>query len=880
MTKRKTLFLVDAANILFRAYYAIGPMSNTEGMSTGAVFGFIRTILKLLETLKPDYLACVFDGPNNKKQRQEIYEHYKSHRAKMPDDLFPQLEKAVEFCKFKGITTFMLEGVEADDTIGSIATWAEQKDLDVFICSSDKDLCQLVTDHIKVVHLHKDNLIVDKTQVKEIYGVHPHQIVDLLALMGDASDNIPGVEGVGPKTASTWIQDYGSIEGLFNHLDKLPLKKQQLLKDNLNIIQMSKKLATIITDVLFDKTLEAFSLGQENTTELKELYQTMQFYSLLKTVSGEQKTDFSFTVITTMAALEKVIQEQKEAKVHIIDVETTSIDPFFAKLVGLSLSDEKNHIYYIPFNGELKKEAILSQLKKLEHLAWTGHNIKYDFRVLSKQGLVLKLAFDTMVASYLISPNQPKHNLDILSLEHFGIQKISYASIAGTGKNEKTLDLVPIDDVAKYCCQDAFMTLKLKELFEKKLKELDLEDVFYNIELPLIPVLARMETYGIYVDKPYLKQLSHTFLKKSHHLEKLIYQEAGQEFNINSPKQLGHILFDVLKLKPIKKTQTGYSTSADVLEALQEQAPFVAHILDYRSNEKLRTTYAEALVEQINPVTERIHSSFNQNGAATGRLSSQDPNLQNIPVKTEEGKLIRQAFKPQKPHTSFVSLDYSQIELRLLAHMSQDPILLQAFQQHEDIHARTASEVFGVCLKDVTPLMRQKAKAVNFGILYGQQAFGLSQGLKLSFHEAKEFIDKYFHTYKRVKEFLESQKEFAKKNGYSQTLTGRKRPILDIHAKNPMIRAAAERLAINTPLQGTAADLIKLAMIAIDKKIYKQDDSMAKMLLQIHDELLFEVPDPHVETLIDLAKYEMEHVFKLKVPLVVDISIGKNWGEC
>lgn len=880
MTKPKTLYLVDAANILFRAYYAIGPMSNAQGMSTGALFGFIRTILKLLETLNPDYIACVFDGPNNKKQRQEIYEHYKSHRAKMPDDLYPQLEKAVEFCKLKGINVLMLEGVEADDTIGSIAKWAANAQLNVFICSSDKDLCQLVNDHVKVVHLHKDNLVLDREKVKEIYGVKPEQIVDLLALMGDASDNIPGVEGVGPKTASTWIQDFGSVDGLFKNIDKLPPKKQLVVKDSHDVIMMSKRLAQIITDVEFEKDLHSFCIANEDTLGLKELYQTMQFYSLLKNVTPEKAASFNYTIVESIDKLKEVVKEQKTAQVHIIDIETTSVDPLNAEIVGISLCDQDRHIYYIPFNDKLKKQEILDELKQLEKLKWTGHNVKYDFRVLAKEGIVIPLEFDTMIASYLVSPNQPKHNLDILSMEHFGVQKISYESLVGPSKNQKTLDLVPIADVAKYCCEDAFMTLRLRELFEKKLSELDLDKVFHNIEIPLIPVLARMEDYGIYVDAQYLQHLGKKFLEKSKHLEKIIYHEAGQEFNINSPKQLGHILFEVLKLKPIKKTQTGFSTSADVLEALQEEAPFVSHILDYRSNEKLRTTYVDALIEQINPSTKRIHCTFNQSVAATGRLTSQDPNLQNIPVKTDEGRLIRQAFKPQEPGYSFVSLDYSQIELRLLAHMSEDPILLHAFNNHEDIHARTASEVFGVPLKDVTQAMRQKAKAVNFGILYGQQAFGLSQGLNLSFHEAKEFIEKYFHTYKRVKEFLESQKEFARTHGYSQTLTGRKRPIPDIHAKNPIIRQAAERLAINTPLQGTAADLIKLAMIQIDKKIYNQPPFIGKLLLQIHDELLFEVPDDKTSLVAELAKKEMENVFKLKVPLIVDISIGKNWGEC
>lgn len=879
MTHRPSFFLVDAANILFRAYYAIGPMSNTQGVSTGALFGFIRTILKLIESFKPDYLACVFDGPDNKRQRKALYEHYKSHRTRMPDDLFPQIELAVEFCKLKGVQTFMVEGVEADDTIGTLAQWAK-KDNNVFICSSDKDLCQLVEERVKVVHLHKDNLIVDEDKVLEIYGVKPHQIVDLLALMGDSSDNIPGVEGVGPKTACTWIQKYGSIDGLYSHLDELPSKKKELLEQSKDVVDLSKKLATIFTDVEFEKNVTDFEIKTENSSGLKELFQSMQFYSLLKNVAPEKSASFDYTIIDTKEKLDKVVQEQKHATIHVIDIETTSKDPMNCDLVGLSLCDDKRHIYYIPFNTTLQKHDIILALKTLSSLKWTGHNIKYDYRVLLKEGIELKIDFDTMIASYLVSPNQQKHNLDILSLEHFGIQKTTYESLVGSGSKQKTLNDIEIDQVAKYCAEDAYMTLRLRDLFSDKLDQLDLKNVFFDIEMPLVPVLARMEEAGIYVDRDYLQDLGQKFMKKSKHLEEIIYKEAGQTFNINSPKQLGHVLFEVLNLKPVKKTQTGYSTSADVLETLQEQAPFVKHILEYRSFEKLRSTYADALIEQINPKTSRIHCTFNQSVAATGRLSSQDPNLQNIPVKTEEGKAIRQAFKPQKPNQSFVSLDYSQIELRLLAHMSEDPILLEAFTHHQDIHARTASEVFGVNLKDVTKEMRQKAKAVNFGILYGQQAFGLSQGLNLSFAEAKEFIEKYFKTYKKVKEFLEYQKELAKQNGYSVTLTGRKRPIPDINAKNPIVRAASERLAINTPLQGTAADLIKIAMIEIDKKIYKSDEYQAKMLLQIHDELLFEVFDTHVENLSKMAKHEMEQVFKLKVPLVVDISIGKNWGEC
>jgi DNA polymerase-1 len=855
-------------------------MSNTNGFSTGALFGFIRTVSKIVETMKPDYMACIFDGPNNKASRKALYEHYKAHRTKMPDDLFPQIEKAFEFCELKGIPCYMIEGVEADDTIGSISTWAELQDLDVFIGSSDKDLCQLVTDHVKLVHLHKDNLIVDKEKVEEIYGVKPTQIIDLLALMGDTSDNIPGLEGVGPKTACSWIQKYGSISGLYDHVQDLPEKKQTQIKDNWKTVELSYELAKINTHVPFEKDLKQFEIRQENTEGLKDLYQEMQFYTLLKSVKKEADHKFEYKIIQTLEELKNLVELQKKAKIHVIDLETNSLNPLDASIVGLSLCDENKNIFYIPFNANLDSKVILEHLKQLEKLHWTGHNIKFDYRVLKHAGIEIGIDFDTMIASYLISPNQSKHNLDVLALEHFDIKKIAYQDLAGTGSKQITLDFVDIEKVAKYCSEDAFVTFKLRELFEAKLKNLDLDHVFYQIEMPLVPVLARMEDKGIYVDTHYLKSLGEKFEKKIKACEQIIYKEAGQEFNISSPKQLGHILFDVLGVKPLKKTKTGHSTSADVLEALQDEVPFVKQVLEYRSYEKLNSTYVESLINQVNFKTKRVHCTFNQSVAATGRLSSQDPNLQNIPVKTEEGRAIREAFKPQKENYSFVSLDYSQIELRLLAHMSEDPILIEAFLNNQDIHARTASEVFGVPLNEVTKQMRQKAKAVNFGILYGQQAFGLSQGLNVSFSEAKEFIEQYFNKYKRVKEYLESQKEFVKEHGFSTTLTGRKRPIPDISAKNPIIRQAAERLAINTPLQGTAADLIKLAMIQIDKIIYKDKDPLGHMLLQIHDELLFEAEDVKIQQLADVAKKEMENVMQLKVPLTVDISFGKNWGEC
>lgn len=889
----KQLFIVDAVNFLFRSYYAIGPMTNPKGESTNALFGFIRSMYKLIGDFSPDFIIAVFDGPDNKQKRTEMYAEYKSHRKSMPEDLFPQLEKAHYWCEMAGIPYLSVPGVEADDTIGSIAVWAEQQGIKVFLCSSDKDLCQLVDDKIFMIQPHKDNLLIDKQKVEELYGITPQQMVDYLAIVGDSSDNIPGLEGFGPKTASALLQQFGTLDAILENPDKIPgAKKQEIVRQGKEIALLSRRLATIDKNVDFPKEEKFFHLKEPHLEQLKAFYHEMHFMSLLKELDTpakvepslglnfDEKTDY--VLIDDVPSLETLIKKLRAEKEICLDVETTSLRPMLAELVGIGFSISPSQAWYVPLNGTMPRTEVLKKLEELlmnHHLSFFGHNIKYDSHVLQNENLPLfRISFDTILASYLLTPQNPRHNLDQLALERFHKVKISIDSLIGKGKKQISMKDVPLDQVTAYCCQDVDYTVRLKELFEKELSEKGLMPILTDIEIPLLPVLITMERRGIFVDIDILQQMSKELARQIKEVEYEIHSMAGEEFNVSSPKQLSKILFEKMGISPPKKTATGFSTSADVLEDLQESVPIVTKILDYRTLEKLRSTYVDSLPGEINPKTQRIHCTFNQSVAATGRLSCQDPNLQNIPIRSKEGKKIREAFKPQEDHWSFLSADYSQIELRLLAHLSEDPVLIKAFNEGEDIHAYTASLVFDVPLKEVTEEMRYKAKAVNFGILYGQQAFGLSQGLKIEYRDAASFIEKYFQRYKRIKEYLEFCKESVRKTGRAVTMTGRQRPIPEINAKNPMIRAAAERLAINTPLQGTAADLIKIAMIQVDSLLRKEN--LGYMLLQIHDELLFESPDNHVHLLSTKVKTIMENVMKLKVPLEVHISIGKNWGEC
>jgi DNA polymerase-1 len=887
----KTLYLVDAVNFLFRSYYAIGPMTNHQGVSTNALFGFVRSMYKIIADFSPDYLVAIFDGPDNKKARTEMYADYKKHRKAMPEDLVPQLMRSLEWCELAGIPSLSIPEVEADDTIGSIARWAEKQEITTYICSSDKDLCQLVSDKIFLIHPHKENALIDKKAVEDIYGITPEQMVDYLAITGDASDNIPGLEGFGPKTAASLLQKFRTLDHILAHPELVPgEKKQETLRNGQEIALLSRRLATINPDVDFPKEEVFFHLKEPNTDQLKIFYQEMHFSSLLKDLDSQayskksgKEESLTYTLVNDDNTLKQMVTSLLEASSICFDTETTSLEPMEARLIGVGFSIQPEKAWYLPLNGAISRKTVLATLETLfshRHIGFYGHNVKYDLHILCNEDLPLpNITFDTILASYLLSPQNPKHNLDQLSLDKLHKVKIPITDLLGKGKSIISMQDVPIEKVCAYCCEDTDCTVRLKELFEKDLSQEDVLCVLKEIELPLVPVLLMMERRGIFMDADILKKMSHELALDIKRLEAAIYHLAGEEFNLNSPKQLSKILFEKMGIKPPKKTKTGYSTSVDILEELNEGNPIVKEIIEYRITEKLRSTYVDALPQTINPRTGRIHCTFNQSVTATGRLSCQNPNLQNIPVRSLAGKKIREAFKPQDSGWSFLSADYSQIELRILAHLSEDPILLKSFQEDEDVHAYTASVVFDVPLREVSPEMRQKAKAVNFGILYGQQAFGLSQGLGIPYKEAASFIDTYFKRYKKVKEFIEFCKESVHKSGVAITITGRKRPIPEITSKNPMIRAAAERLAINTPLQGTAADLIKIAMIQIDAFL-QTHKSMGSMLLQIHDELLFESPDSEISKLSHKVQHSMEHVIQLKVPLKVHISIGKNWGEC
>ena len=878
------LFILDASGYLYRSYFAIRNMTNGQGQSTNALFGFIRSYLKLCKDFGPEHIVSVFDGPQNALSRETVYADYKAHRQKMPPDLAYQIDWARQFCDLMGIANLSVPGVEADDTMGSIALWAEKNGYEVLLCTSDKDLAQLVTDKIKILNTFKENLVIGPREAEEIYGVRPEQMIDFLAITGDASDNVPGIPGFGPKTAVELIKEFGTLENLLNNVDKVKsAKKQEVIVQHKESALMSRKLVEIHTQVEFPKDVNFFLLKEPHTEPLKEFYTYMHFNSLVKELKEEKKEEapVHYHLVNDEEAFRELVKKIAEAQEVAFDTETTSEEPMKAELVGLGFGFKEHEAWYVPLNGVL--QDVLGRLKPLfedSKRAFFGHNIKYDYHVLLNHGIEIKnISFDTMLASYVLHANERRHNLDYLALNLFGKVKTPISDLIGKGKHQIGMKEVEIAKVSEYGCEDVDYTFRLKNRFQEELKKRELERLYYDVEIPLVKVLARMERKGIFLNQGLIEEYGKEIQVDLRRLSMAIYELAGEEFNINSPKQLSQILFTKMGIKPPRRTATGHSTDSDVLEMLRWDYPIAEKLLEYRTLEKLRSTYIEKLPTEILPKTGRIHCTFNQTVAATGRLSCQDPNLQNIPIRTEAGRKIREAFRPGKEGWSYVSGDYSQIELRLLAHLSEDPTLIQAFHDNQDIHASTASRIFNIPLEEVSKDLRYKAKAVNFGIIYGQGEFGLSQNLGISRKEAKEFIERYFERYPQVKEFIQACKEEAVKTGKATTLTGRQREIPEIHSKNMQIRAAAERLAINTPLQGTAADLIKIAMLKIDEELEKKKSDGA-MILQIHDELVFECPDSEIPYFKEIVPRLMSQVFTLKVPLVVDISVGKNWKEC
>ncbi|MDF2577046.1 MAG: polA [Chlamydiales bacterium] len=904
------IYLIDASGVIYRSYFALPPMNNPQGVPTQALFGFARALIRLQKDFLPQHIVAIFDGINNKQKRTEIYADYKSHRKETPPDLISQIHLAQDYCKQAGIPHLAVPNVEADDTIGSIALWAAGQGAEVYICSSDKDLCQLVSSKIKVIHMHKDNLIIDEKGVEEIYGIPPHQIVDYLAITGDASDNIPGITGFGPKTAVTLLKQFGSLENILASIEKVSgQKKQDTLRQEADIARLSKDLATLHTDVEFPQDESFFYLNPtRDLAPLKTFYQQMGFQSLIKELvtqeqrisrqdnsndlliptylSPVQKQDFikDYQTINSIEQLKELCEYLNSQTEEIcFDTETTGLEQLQASIVGVGLGVKPGQSWYIPFNSTLDSSIVLKFLKPLfenRNLNFYGHNVKYDLHILANHGIaVANISFDTMIASYLLHPDTYRHNLDDLSIEHFQYIKVPIESLIGKGKKQISMLEVPLLLISNYCCEDVDMTCRLKYKLEEELKQRDLFALLKEVELPLIKILFRMERAGIYVDTEFLKKLGQEVETQLSRLENNVYELAGEQFNLNSPKQLSQILYEKLQLSLPKKGGTSFSTGADILESIKWQHPIVSTILEYRSLEKLRSTYINSLIESVNSLTHRIHCNFNQVTAATGRLACQNPNLQNIPVRTEIGRMIRHAFHPQFSEYYFLAADYSQIELRILAHLSEDPLLINAFNEGLDIHKSTAAQIFHIPIEEVTHEQRYQAKAINFGIVYGQQAYGLSQQLNISVKEAAEFIEQYFHKFPRIRQYLEEQKEVARKTFQAKTMMNRQRPIPDILHRNGMIRQASERLAINTPIQGSAADLIKIAMQRVSQEIDKQE-LKAKMLLQIHDELLFEVHQTELESLQKLVKNEMQGVWQLKVPLIIDIAVGKNWEEC
>lgn len=880
----KNIYILDAVSFLFRSYFAIRGMTNKKGESTNALYGFIRSVQKIIKDFSPESLVAVFDGPNNKEKRVEIYEEYKSNREGMPEDLAYQLEWAHRYCESAGIPYLSEAGVEADDLIGAIAKWAEKQGIEVYICSSDKDLCQLITDKIFMLNTHKDNLLIDSEKVEEIHGVKPEQIVDYLAIMGDKSDNIPGIPGFGPKTAASLLQEYGTLENLLSNLDGMANQKRaEKIRTHESDARISQKLASLILDVPFPTKVEFYHIKPPNVGALEVLYRDMNFNTLLQELDTpmevKEEIETSYTIVDEEGALKTLIEELETCKSICVDTETDQLSPMAARMVGVGFCVEPGKAWYVPTNGDLGVDTVIQHIKPLlenPDISFYGHNIKYDLHIFKNHGIHLKtIGFDTMIASYLCAPQNNRHGLDLLTLEKFGKVKTPIKELIGSGKNEKSMRDVPIEDVGPYCCEDVDYTCRLKELLEKEVEGEGLQTILTEVELPLIPVLVSMERYGMYLDTEKLEDMSELLHEELACLEQEIYDLAGEPFNIKSPKQLGEILFEKLAIPVGAKKK---STRAEVLESLKGDYPICGKILDYRVLEKLRSTYTEALPLQVNADTGRIHCTFMQTVTATGRLSCQDPNLQNIPIRREEGRKIREAFMPEMEGWSYLSADYSQIELRLLAHLSQDHKLVDAFNHNKDIHASTAATVFDVPIEEVTKEMRAGAKAVNFGIIYGQQAYGLSQELGIDMKEATAFIKKYFDRYPGVRDFIEGAKDKVRQKGYAETMFGRKRPIPEIHSTNGMIRAAAERLAVNTPLQGTQADIIKIAMIQVQEAL--KEERIAHMVLQIHDELIFELPDENIPRATEIVQSIMENIAVLSVPLTVNIDVGKNWGEC
>ncbi|MDC6465061.1 DNA polymerase I [bacterium] len=910
--EKKKLFLLDAFALIYRAYFAFSknPRINSKGLNTSAIMGFANTLMEVLEKQKPDYISVVFDssGPTF---RHEMFSEYKAHREEMPEDIRKAVPIIKQLIDEFNIHRCEISGYEADDIVGTLAHQAVADDLEVYMMTPDKDYAQLVKEGVYMFRPGRGGNGPETwgvEEVKEKFEIEDClQVIDILGLWGDASDNIPGVPGVGEKTAKKLIAKYGSIEGLYENTADLKGKQKEKVEANKEQAFLSKELVTIALDCPIQFEREDFLFRENKGESLKALLVDLEFRRLTTklfpggapvAVEGEQaslfgteevevveeqksfdKSKVDYTLIQSITSLKKVLAEVSKADAICFDTETTGLDALKAKMIGLALSTEKGKAFYIDCQQE--RESVLEELKSFfqQDKLWIAQNIKYDMHVLENDGITLEgRKFDTMLAHYLIEPDQ-KHGMDFLALKYLNYIPVSIETLIGKkGKGQKSMLDVPVEEVTDYACEDADITFQLYELFKVELEKTGrLYQVFEEIEMPLVDVLKDMERVGFNLDVDSLKVMSEELAKEEIMLEAKIKDLAGEEFNVSSPKQLGEVLFEKMELDAkAKKTKSGqYSTSEEVLTKLAGKHEIIDHILDFRGVKKLKSTYVDALPLLIDENSNRIHTSFNQAVAATGRLSSVNPNLQNIPIRTERGKLMRKAFIPSEGNM-LLAADYSQVELRLMAEMSGDEGMIEAFQNKQDIHSATAAKVFGISLEKVDRDQRSKAKMVNFGIIYGISAFGLSQRLGVSRKEAKAMIDEYFAKYPKVKEFMDKSVKDARDHGFVETIKGRRRVLNDINSRNAVVRGFAERNAINAPIQGAAADIIKIAMINIQDRM-KAEDLKSKMLLQVHDELIFDVLPSELDKMKDLVKTEMEGAVSMSVPLEVEASLGENW---
>ncbi|MGJ0129472.1 DNA polymerase I [uncultured Pantoea sp.] len=918
------LILVDGSSYLYRAYHAFPPLTNSAGEPTGAMYGVLNMLKSLLAQYNPSHVAVVFDA-KGKTFRDELFEHYKSHRPPMPDDLRAQIEPLHEMVRAMGLPLLAVSGVEADDVIGTLALEAEKKGLPVLISTGDKDMAQLVTPGITLINT-MTNTILGPEEVENKYGVPPALIIDFLAMMGDSSDNIPGVPGVGEKTAQALLQGLGSMKTIYDNLDKVAdlsfrgaKTMATKLEQNRDVAFLSYQLATIKTDVELEQPCEALTVTEPDVEALQALFSRYEFKRWLsdlqegKWLQGKKSntqaqkaladepapavetrsvlSSEGYVTILDQALFETWLEKLKNSDVFAFDLETDALDTLSASIVGISFAIAPGEAAYLPVAhdyldapDQLDRAAVLAQLKPLleDDSVWkVGQNLKYDRGVLKNYDIELAgIRFDTMLESYILNSVVGKHDMDSLAARWLHHKTITFQEIAGKGKNQLTFNQIALEQASHYAAEDADVTLQLHlKMWPELEKEAGPKNVFEQIEMPLLTVISRIERNGVLIDQGILAQHSKELTARLAELELKAHELAGEPFNLSSTKQLQVILFEKQGIKPTKKTPGGApSTSEEVLAELALDYPLPKVILEHRGLSKLKSTYTDKLPQMINPISGRVHTSYHQAVTATGRLSSADPNLQNIPVRNDEGRRIRQAFVAAKGYR-IVAADYSQIELRIMAHLSQDKGLLDAFAQGEDIHRATASEVFGVPLEKVSGEQRRSAKAINFGLIYGMSAFGLSRQLNIGAGEAKKYMDLYFERYPGVLRYMENTRQLAASKGYVETLEGRRLWLPDIKSGNAIRRKAAERAAINAPMQGTAADIIKRAMIAVDAWLEQQNDDTVRMIMQVHDELVFEVKAEAVEEASQKIQALMEGSVRLDVPLLVEVGVGDNWDE-